>query len=369
MKIVNVTTETLRHRWGDTTRDSVILKIESDNGLIGISRGGDPDIISKIFTPILVGEDPRNIMKLWYLMYAEIWKYRKIKLNELIGSWKDVIQLSLSLGAIDIALWDMYGKYIEEPTWRILGGFSDEVKVYADGIGYYDQTVDEVVKTFKSHSDQGYEYIKYHITEPNVDEAVDKLLLSDQLINVKNKNGSTKFMLDAFSMWSIDQAKEYIDKTLHAPIYFLEEIVKKDNEYGNYIKLKQYTNTKIAGGESTVNIFQAKQLLDTQSIDILQTDILGGGGFTGLKSISELAKSYGAILMPHGAQYPELNSHLVASISNGDMIPACPESEPYQIWSMLYDVKPNIINGVMKLNTNPGLGLDFNNEFINSNKI
>ena len=101
----------------------------------------------------------------------------------------------------------------------------------------------------------------------------------------------------------------------------------------------------------------------------MQTDILGGGGFTGLKSISELAKSYGVTLMPHGAQYPELNSHLVASISNGDMVPACPESEPYQIWSMLYDVKPNIINGVMKLNSKPGLGLDFNSEFINNNKI
>ena len=183
MKIVNVTTETLRHRWGDTTRDSVIVKIESDNGLIGISRGGDIDVISKVFTPILIGEDPRNIMKLWYLMYDEIWKYRKIKLNELIGSWKDVMQLSISLGAIDIALWDLYGKYIEEPVWRILGGFSDEVKVYADGIGYLDQTVEEVVQIFKSHSDQGYEYIKYHITEPNVDEAVEKLLLSNQLIN------------------------------------------------------------------------------------------------------------------------------------------------------------------------------------------
>ena len=64
MKIVNVTTETLRHRWGDTTRDSVIVKIESDNGLIGISRGGDIDVISKVFSPILIGEDPRNIMKL-----------------------------------------------------------------------------------------------------------------------------------------------------------------------------------------------------------------------------------------------------------------------------------------------------------------
>ena len=72
----------------------------------------------------------------------------------------------------------LYGKYLEEPTWRILGGSSDEVRVYADGIGYYDQTVDEVVKIFNSHSDQGYEYIKYHITEPNVDEAVEKLLLS-----------------------------------------------------------------------------------------------------------------------------------------------------------------------------------------------
>ena len=141
MKIVNVTTETLRHKWGDTTRDSVILKIESDNGLIGISRGGDPKIISEILTPLLIGEDPRNIMKLWYLMYQEIWKYRKIKL--------DIIKGSSSLGAIDIALWDLYGKYLKEPVWRILGGFSNEVKVYADGIGYYNQTTEEVVKIFK----------------------------------------------------------------------------------------------------------------------------------------------------------------------------------------------------------------------------
>ena len=361
MKIVNVTTETLRHKWGDTTRDSVILNIESDNGLIGISRGGDPKIISEILTPLLIGEDPRNIMKLWYLMYQEIWKYRKIKL--------DIIKGSSSLGAIDIALWDLYGKYLKEPVWRILGGFSNEVKVYADGIGYYNQTTEEVVKIFKSHADQGYEYIKYHITEPDVDIAVEKLILSHQLINSKNTINPKKFMIDAFSMWTIDQAKEYIDKTLNVPIYFLEEIVKKDNEFGNYIKLKQYTTTNIAGGESTVNIFQAKQLLDTQSIDILQTDILGGGGFTGLKSISELSKSYGVTLMPHGAQYPELNSHLVASISNGNMVPACPESEPYEIWSKLYDVKPHIINGVMRLNSKPGIGLDFNKKFINDNKI
>ena len=45
-------------------------------------------------------------------------------------------------------------------------------------------------------------------------------------------------MIDAFSMWTIDQAKEYIDKTQNVPIYFLEEIVKKDNEFGNYIKFE-----------------------------------------------------------------------------------------------------------------------------------
>ena len=90
----------------------------------------------------------------------------------------DVRQGSISLGAIDIALWDLYGKYIKEPVWRILGGFSNEVKVYADGIGYYHQTTEEVVKLAKSHADQGYEYIKYHITEPDVDIAAEKLISS-----------------------------------------------------------------------------------------------------------------------------------------------------------------------------------------------
>ena len=151
MKITKINTTTLRHKWGDTTRDSVILHIESDNGLIGISRGGDPKIISEILTPLLIGEDPRNIMKLWYLMYQEIWKYRKIKL--------DVIKGSISLGAIDIALWDIKGKAFNTPVYKLLGGpVRDKVVCYPHNTG---TTIDELINNCKSSVENGWKFVRW----------------------------------------------------------------------------------------------------------------------------------------------------------------------------------------------------------------
>ena len=95
-----------------------------------------------------------------------------------------------------------------------------------------------------------------------------------------------------------------------------------------------------------------------------QSDILIGGGFTGLMRIAAVAESHHAHVAPHGASFPEINCHLVTAVPNGLIIPACPHTEPYQIWSRLYDPPFAVTDGEVEMTERPGLGLDFDEAFL-----
>ena len=99
-------------------------------------------------------------------------------------------------------------------------------------------------------------------------------------------------------------------------------------------------------------------------LQLLQTDILVGGGFTGLMRIAAMAEAHHVYLAPHGAQYPEINCHLVAAVPNGLMVPACPESEPFQVWSKMYSPGFEIAEGQIVITERPGLGLDLDDDFL-----
>jgi galactonate dehydratase len=97
---------------------------------------------------------------------------------------------------------------------------------------------------------------------------------------------------------------------------------------------------------------------------VVQSDIIGGGGFTGLMRMAALAAAHQVDIAPHGASYPEINCHLLAAVPNGLMVSACPPTEPYQIWARLYDPPFEVLNGVIEMTDRPGLGLDLNEAFI-----
>lgn len=98
-------------------------------------------------------------------------------------------------------------------------------------------------------------------------------------------------------------------------------------------------------------------------------DILIGGGYTGLMRVAALAQAHHVQLAPHGAQYPDLNSQLVAAIPNGLMIPATPSSEPYQIWSKVYDPPLRIEKGEIAMTDKPGIGLDLDASFVERYRV
>ena len=356
-KITRVETITLRHPWGPLedgkTRDFGLVLVHADNGMYGISRGGSKRLIEEELAPLLVGRDPRRIAKLWEEMYEAAWRF--------CGPGRSAMS---SIGALDIALWDLYGKSIGEPVWRLLGGYRDRVPVYSDGIGYYDQSPEEMADLVKKHADLGYSIVKFHTIRRDPEAAVQKVKLSRERVGP-----DVRLMIDMFGMWDGPQAASLAKQFAPYNLYLIEEPVGGDDLLSYYRMVGASTDALLAGGEGEGTLYGVRELITQGGLEVIQSDILTGGGYTGLLRIAALAEAHHVKVAPHGAQYPDLNCHLVAAIPNGLMIPACPRTEPYQIWSKLYSPELRVVDGYIQMTEKPGLGLELDRDFVEQYRV
>src|SRR4051794_90916 len=121
MRITGIETILYDPTWDDPyaprhRRTHAALTIRTDDGLTGISRtrNAEARAIHDLFAPALLGQDPRNVERIWSDLYARTIPY--------LGQERTLIA---AIGALDIALWDVYGKSVGLPCWQLLGGFRD----------------------------------------------------------------------------------------------------------------------------------------------------------------------------------------------------------------------------------------------------
>src|SRR5262249_29647949 len=98
-------------------------------------------------------------------------------------------------------------------------------------------------------------------------------------------------------------------------------------------------------------------------VKYLQTNVFGGGGYTNWRKIAGTAAAFHTLIAPHGASNPEINAHLVAAMPPGAVVPAPTPSQTPEVWAHLYR-DFSIDRGVIQLTDRPGLGLEFDDEFI-----
>jgi L-alanine-DL-glutamate epimerase-like enolase superfamily enzyme len=363
MKITQVEDIMLRlpevRRIGDGCQSVLIVRIHTDEGITGIGEIHSNPLVSKaiIDSPLcsvsaqglrelLVGEDPRDIGRLWDKLYRHTSSYGRR------GA------LMHAISGIDIALWDILGKSVGQPIWRLLGGRRrDEVRAYASDLSQFDlaQTLDVARK----HREAGYKAVKFgwgglggdRKSDVKVAEAI-RAEIGDDM----------DLMIDMGFPVSLDHAL-YLGRALaDSGVYFLEEPLAPDDLKG-YSKLVAASPTPIATGEKDTTQYPYIDLMDRGDLRIIQPDIARVGGISeGLRIVAH-AEARGVQVIPHCWATDILVSATLQLLSVQREAPYLEYNatdNPIRTDLLVDPIRP--VEGMVRVPDGPGLGIELNEE-------
>ena len=352
MRITAVETIPYQPRWDDPfaprRRVFLALRVRTDQGLTGISRGWGEwrPIVDDLLAPRLIGQDPGRVELLWSTMF-EATVGRHGQERAIVGA----------IGALDVALWDLLGKSLGQPCWRLLGGYRDRVPAYAD-VPTRAATPDELAEQLAACVEAGYRAVKFHVLSADPDQIVAQTRAARRAIGP-----DVALMVDVFRALDVPTAIAVARRLEEYDLTWLEEPVQWHDQPLGLALVAQATRIPIAGGEGESTIQGCRALLERGGLAYLQADILGAGGYTPWRKIAGLAEAFHARIAPHGASFPELNAHLVAAFPHGATVPATTPGQPPEVWAHLYR-EFRIEAGAIELTERPGLGLDFDERFL-----
>ena len=315
-----------------------LLTDEGPSG-ISITGGGKLNtVLIEGLKPYLIGEDPLNNERIWEKMYwATLQEGRR-------GA------AVTALSALDIAVWDLKGKILNQPVHRLLGGHRDTVPSYGSGVNL-NYTDEELVEEMSGYVKDGFGMVKMKIGRRDPAEDLSRVRLVREAIGP-----DAHLTLDVNNGWSLQTAIRMADKLAEYDIYWLEEPILAD-EIDNLAKLARETSIPIAVGENHYTKWEFKELMERGAVEIVQADVGKCGGVTEFIKIAAMADAYGLPVCPHHTEY--IDAPLVAAIPNGlfhEYIREC--FEPMRE-IFLDPIKPE--HGEVSPSNKPGFGIELNN--------
>ncbi|MCT4509589.1 MAG: mandelate racemase/muconate lactonizing enzyme family protein [Tepidibacter sp.] len=350
--------------WGE---DAVIVKVHTDEGIVGIGETDSSPLVVKsiIETPnsnlacfglkeILIGENPLDIERLWNKMY---------NMSNYLGRRGAGIH---AISAIDIALWDIAGKYHNVPVYELLGGkYRDKIRAYGTFIPA--DTPGENKKIVKDLINKGFTSLKFGGgilgDDPDTDYEIIKA--------VREEAGEEfELQIDLAAKWKTPEHTLYMAERLKdLNLNWIEEPIGSDDLIG-YKNLVNSIKPMIAGGETLTTTHEFIQFLEIGEPDLVQPDVTRCGGITESMKIYELSKQYGVKLVPHGFSTGILIAatvHFLAACETTDLIEYSQSTSP--LFKDLVKNKIPFKDGFVKVPNGPGLGIELDEEVINKYRI
>jgi L-alanine-DL-glutamate epimerase-like enolase superfamily enzyme len=254
----------------------------------------------------------------------------------------------LALAAVDIALWDIKGKALNQPVSSLLGGFRRRVPTYASGALMRGFPLAHVEKAAATLVSRGFRQMKTQLALPgdtNPEKEVERIRV------VRNAVGpEIDLMCDINQRWDVRQAISIGRRVEEYHLFWLEDVTAHD-DYPGLARVAEALDTPVAGGEYVYGIVPFRHMLEARSVDIVMVDMLRAGGLTGWIKIAGMAEAFNLPIVNHLA--PEISVHLVAAVPNGLTVEYMPWS------SKLFEETPQPEKGWLTVPDKPGLGLRF----------
>ena len=330
-------------------RPIVILRLRTDNGIEGFGitfyagkMTGSLRVAVEELGALTIGEDPLRI--------EHIVKKLRLAAGDACGPGGI---FALALSAIDVALWDIKGKFLNQPLWKLLGGYRDKVPTYASGSLRRGLTDNQAQRAAQILVQKGFKEMKTQMAlpgDPTPAEEIRRIRVVREAIGP-----DIKLMCDINQRWRPEQAIDIGSRIEDVGLFWLEDVTTAD-DYQGLARVTAALKTPIAGGEYLYGIAPFRQMIEARSVDIIMVDIVRAGGVSQWMKIAGMAEAFNLPIVSH--VMPEILVHLVAAAPNGLTV-------EYMPWMLaLYEETPAIENGMLILPDKPGLGLKFNEDAV-----
>ena len=322
----------------------VFTAVETDAGVTGygLTRGGQrfgmKEFINREVAPFLRGKNPLETERVW---------------NDLLKQFNARVQTGMwssAVSTIDIALWDIKGKYYKEPVWRLLGGAQNPVQAYITfGLKQYKK--EQLVEVAKQLVAQGEKRLKMVVAVDPENPKVD----ATRVEAVRDAVGDdVELMIDANYLFSFNRALELCKLVEPLGITWFEEPVYQ-NDALLLADLRRHTSIPIAAGQNEGHRFRHRELIANHAVDIAQPNVCSVGGYTEAVKVAALAQAFN-LPIANGGGWPHHNMHLQAAMANGWRVEF--HFEMWGIGDKVYKEPPAPVNGWVTLAETPGLGLE-----------
>ncbi len=269
-------------------RDVVVVRVRTDDGIVGYGESHHAlapqvvaDLVNTSLAPLVVGEDPLAVEHLWDKMYFSQGRTHHAGW----AMWK-------AMSGIDIALWDIRGKALGLPLWRLLGGTKKRIRAYAGGISLGYQPPESLAEEAQGYVEQGFTALKLRLGD-SVENDLARVRYVRQALG-----DHVDIMVDVNTKYTYQQMLRLAPGLEECNVYWIEEPFPPDN-VRDYALLAPRTRIPLAAGENHFLRYQARQLLETEAVQILQPDVSKAGGVTETKKIADLAAAYRRPFAPH----------------------------------------------------------------------
>jgi galactonate dehydratase len=348
-------------------RNQFVIKIQTDEGIFGLGEGGISGRELAMqgmldhFAPALIGQDPRRIEHIWQMLYR--------------GAYFEGGKITAAVvSAIDIALWDILGKWLNVPVWQLLGGACrNSISCFATPGAL---SGPDIIQKAVDHVEAGWKVLRFtpgmlDLDWTGVDGSVYDPYASinaavDLLGQLRARLGPEILLsIDFHHRLSPAEAALFCQQVESLHLHFVEEPIRCENPDA-YAQLRGLTSMPFAIGEEFSSKWAFAPYVERGLLNFARIDVCNVGGLSEARKIAGWCEAHYIDLMPHNPLGPISTAacvHLAAATSNFaylEYFPAHDRDRPRD----LFPVTLETVDDSFPLPTAPGLGVEFNEDAV-----
>jgi D-galactarolactone cycloisomerase len=354
--------------WYYKTKNALVVEVHTDEGIVGWGDCYGPaavarTIVDTLLKPSVIGRDPFDVEVIWEELYNKVKDY---------GTSGMTIA---AISGVDIALWDIIGKAVNQPIHKLIGGcFRSEIQAYATGLYFkdMDRLNEEAAEEASQYAADGFRAVKMKIGLGSIKKDLERVAA------VRDALGpDVLLMVDANHCYNVPQAINIGRELERYDILWFEEPISPEDIDG-YVEVSRRLDMAVAGGENEFTKFGFRRILERRAMDIIQPDVCAAGGITECKKIAALAQAHSVQCVPHAwgtAIGLAATMHFLASLPYCPpcLVPTPPVLEYEQTFNPFRDELSTTDlthhQGFVTVPNGPGLGIEIDRTILDRYRV